>query len=148
MSNSGRFLMIKVPGGVHVGVFDTKTRKVLELVAANNNKKRAVIQEIHIRDFGRDDKKGEYIVITPYHKVDNDSTIEKRWNYIKQEYDDSVKRGEYLEYDVGGEHSRNKWNCEVLAEILMTGVPYNPNGQLAAWLANQGIIDLNKIVVK
>lgn len=137
--------MIRVPGGVHVGVFDQKTQKVLELVAADRNKKRAVIQEIDIRDFGRDDIKGQYEIINPSHKVDNDIIIEKRWNEIKKWYEDSIANGKYLVYDVSGENNQNKWNCEVLAEKVMTGVPYNPNGQFAAWLSNLGI-NVSKIV--
>lgn len=146
MQNNRRFVMIKVPGGVHVGVLDTTTNRVLELVTAKENKERAVIQEIHLRDFGKEDIKGQYEVIPPSHKIDDDDTIEKRWNKIKEQYKNSVKKGEYLKYDVSGEHSQNKWNCEVMAETVMTGVPYNPNGQFAGWLAKNLGINVSKMV--
>jgi hypothetical protein len=98
----------------------------LELVTPD--RRRVVIREIHVQDFGR------YTKDNPANPVDDDETILERWQAVMKEYKRSVKENETWAYDAGGEYHKDKLNCENLAEWVMTGTPGAPLGIWAVWL--------------
>jgi hypothetical protein len=130
MAYSGRFQMIRSTQGLglHVGVLDNKWKRVLELTTEDY--KVAKIQEIAVTKFGH------YIVINPLNPVDDDETIEERWKKTLNDYEDFVEQGKCFEYDASGIYNEDyeKWNCEVLAESVMTGIKASPQGRIAALL--------------
>jgi hypothetical protein len=118
MPDTDRFIMIR--RGIHVGVLDTERNKVLELVT--RDRRRVVIQEIHVQDFGN------YIKDEPANAVDDDEKILGRWQMVMKDYERSVKENKAWAYDAGGEYHKDKLNCEILAEWVITGIPQAPLG--------------------
>ncbi len=129
MSYTNRFVMIGVPNGWHVGVLDRKRERVLELVA-DERREKAIIREISLKLFNY----GIYEEILPTNSVDDDDTIEQRWNKTLNDYDKLIAEGKYFQYHPGGEVDKDEWNCEVLAEHIMTGVYTARRGKWAALL--------------
>lgn len=131
-----RFQMIRSTRGwkVHVGVLDTQRKKVLELVTPDLETVK--IQEIHVDDFG------EHQHHEPANAVDDDDTILARWQSVMREYKEAVRKNESWRYDAGGAYHKGQFNCENLAEWVMTAIPDAPMGKWAGWLKDWLGIDI------
>lgn len=130
-----RFRMIK--RGFHVGVLDTERALVLELTTPDH--KTVIIREIPVKCFLQD---GEYKYTKPMTSASEDSIILKRWEAVIFEYRQSVRNNQQWEYNAGGNYHAGKFNCENLAEWVMTGEANTRLGQYARILDNHFGIDV------
>jgi len=123
--NRSRFKAVK--DGVHVGVLDTQSNMVLDLVTID--------QEIsQIQTNPAADR--NWSVVNTYSQVGTDKEVATRWNEVVSFWNGLVDNGQQIGYDVAGE---THLNCECIVGHVMENKLAPKLGKIAGMLRGIGV---------